>query len=178
MEWNISKTHIITVILFLVLVTINFALGRERILDAHSQSFNGGDCELHRYELKENICDKFYGFDFYYLVCSIFAIAFISGFINVIKNMHLLNSVFLVVISSILYIAVVEFLIQILKIPVLYTGFLESRQYLKYSFIGDVFQSGESEVILFLIVTISIFGFLGNVAGYPILLSKPKKRKS
>jgi len=101
-----------------------------------------------------------YGFDIYLLIFSLIPVSFLAFLIN---GMNIKKSLFQSLHVSIIYVlvwlATVEIITSLFKVPVLYTHFMEGRQSLHYKFV-PLFP----EVILIVSFAVAVFsGFAGFI---------------
>ncbi len=171
-----KKIFLILILVYLLILTVNFFLGTQRIIKAHEHHFNGGacaygflaDCE----SCSTQKCNSYWGFDVNYLYFGLFIFTFITGFINVILDKSLMESMAVIFLAGVFYLVVTEIIVRLFGIAVLYTNFMELRQ----SLVASAFLAVNPEFNLMPLLFSQITGFGGNALGFPLLFLKRKKQ--
>lgn len=156
------KLYYFTIIIgFFVIVIGNYILGSEKFFP-HNIWWQ---CEK-----GSEICNKNYGFYADYLFFSMFFLSFLLGFINVIFDKNLKQSLLSAVIGSIVFIGLMEFIIHIFQIPVLFKSFQEGYEHPAYQFLISSYIPfyGLLELLILSEIGIMLCSFIGNLIGYLI----------
>lgn len=160
-----SKLFLPSIILSFILLAANYFLGTQNVLNAQKYQFRGGicgACQTCMYRMKELACDKYYGFDIYYLILSIFIFSFALGLLSSLYKFNLKKSFLNSILGTIGFIVLVEIIVHFLRIPVLYTEFMEGREWLGYQFL---LFNWATRFIPFILLFSAISGLTGILIG-------------